>query len=347
MILKPADSKATALETLERLLAGAAGERRARIEQELRQVRAGIKAEEESAYLIDFALKNSRNTMVIHDLRLNIGGRVAQIDHLLLHRSLTAFVLETKAFHAGLKISEEGEFLRWNAFRKTFEGMPSPIAQNERHVQVLRDAFGRIDMPTRLGLRLTPTFEPYVLIAPNARIDRPKKLDTSRVIKADQLMETIDRKFEKESLFETVGSLARFVSPETVQQIAEHLIALHRPIRISHEAMFADRAAEPVAPAAPSNPASPVERLPAPQAAPGSSTEPPIPCKVCGNTSGLQIAYGKYGYYFKCGCGGNTAVRLNCAVAAHKPRLRKDGARFYVECAECGSSTLYFQNPAE
>ncbi|HNB79897.1 MAG TPA: nuclease-related domain-containing protein [Rhodocyclaceae bacterium] len=319
---------------------------RTRIEQEVRQVRAGIKAEEESAYLIDFALKDSRNTMVIHDLRLEIGGRVAQIDHLLLHRTLTAFVLETKAFHAGLKITEEGEFLRWNAYRKTFEGMPSPIAQNERHVQVLKDAFGCIDMPTRLGLRLTPTFEPYVLIAPHARIDRPKKLDSGRVIKADQLMDAIDRKFEKESLFETVGSLARFVSSETIQQIAEHLISLHRPIRINYEAMFVDRTTEAVAPAAPMSPAAPAERLaiPVPQAALAPATTAPIPCKVCGSTSGLQIAYGKYGYYFKCGCGGNTAIRPHCVVEGHKPRLRKDGTRFYLECADCGMSTLYFQN---
>jgi hypothetical protein len=55
---------------------------------------------------------------VIHDLRLDIDGRVAQIDHLLIHRSLNCFVLETKQVHAGLKITETGEFLRWNDWKR-------------------------------------------------------------------------------------------------------------------------------------------------------------------------------------------------------------------------------------
>lgn len=110
--------------------------------------------------------------------------------------------------------------------------------------------------------------------------------------------------------------------------------------------MFVDRTTEAVAPAAPMSPAAPAERLaiPVPQAALAPATTAPIPCKVCGSTSGLQIAYGKYGYYFKCGCGGNTAIRPHCVVEGHKPRLRKDGTRFYLECADCGMSTLYFQN---
>lgn len=45
---------------------------------------------------------------------------------------LQCFVLETKHFRDGLKITEEGEFLRFNGYTKRYEGMPSPIAQNER-----------------------------------------------------------------------------------------------------------------------------------------------------------------------------------------------------------------------
>ena len=103
-------------------------------------------------------MRDSKRSAVIHDLRLEIGGRVAQIDHLLLHRTLTVFVLETKHLHAGIKITEEGEFLSWNDYKKSYEGMASPFAQNERHIAVLRDAFDRVEMPTRMGVRLTPVF---------------------------------------------------------------------------------------------------------------------------------------------------------------------------------------------
>lgn len=193
MLLKSADNKDGGVAELERLLTVAPADRRFKIEQELRAVRAGTKGEKDAAYLIDFDFEESKFWMVIHDLRLDVGGRVAQIDHLLLDRTLTAFVLETKHFHSGMKITEEGEFLRWNDFKKTFEGMASPLAQNERHIAVLKDAFAKIDMPTRLGVRLSPTFESYVLVSPNSRIDRPKKFDTSHVIKADVLRATIKK----------------------------------------------------------------------------------------------------------------------------------------------------------
>jgi hypothetical protein len=46
--------------------------------------------------------------VVIHDLRIEHRGRVAQIDHLLINRVLDIFVLESKNYYYGVKISEEG-----------------------------------------------------------------------------------------------------------------------------------------------------------------------------------------------------------------------------------------------
>ena len=89
-------------------------------------------------------------------------------------------------------------------------------------------------------------------------------------------MDAIDRKFEKESLFETVGSLARLVSSETVQQIGESLIVLHRPIAINYAAMFSDRNPEMLAPASPPSAAVTAERVVAPaQQSPRCRQMPP------------------------------------------------------------------------
>ncbi len=68
--------------------------RKQQIMEESRILRAGIQGEQESTYLLDYHFKASRNTAIIHDLRLAVNGRVAQIDHPLLHRTLTIFVLE-------------------------------------------------------------------------------------------------------------------------------------------------------------------------------------------------------------------------------------------------------------
>ena len=160
MILKDADDKSKHIFELEKLVAIAPTNRKDGIQQEIRMMRAGIKGEEEAAYLINFDLGSSNNTAIIHDLRLVIGDRIAQIDHLLIHRTLNVFVLETKHFHAGMKITENAEFLRWNQYKKTYEGMASPIAQNERHITVLKDAFHQIEMPKKLGMRFLPSFTP-------------------------------------------------------------------------------------------------------------------------------------------------------------------------------------------
>ncbi len=337
MILKSVDKKDDQIADLERLGTIAPADRKAKIEQELRAVRAGLKAEQEAAYLIDFHLKDSKNTLVIHDLRLDVGGRVAQIDHLLLHRTLTVFVLETKSFRAGLKITDDGEFLRWNDYKKTFEGMASPVAQNERHVLVLKDAFKQLDMPTRLGMRLSPTFEPYVLVSPNARVDRPKKHETSRVLKADMLIDAIDKRFEKESVLETVAAMAKFVSTDTLQDIGRQLVRRHQPIKFDYAAKFGLSGMAATAPVV-------EEPAPAAYVADKEQTTEKPRCRSCSSEK-LSIQYGKYGYYFKCAdCDGNTPIKIGCGKEGHKERIRKDGSKFFRECEQCNSSALYFVN---
>lgn len=345
MLLKSADKKDDQIIELERLVSIAPSDKKTRIEQELRNVRSGLKGEQEAAYLIDFDLKDSRNTLVLHDLRFEIDGRVAQIDHLLLHRTLTVYALETKSFHAGLKITEEGEFMRWNGFKKTYEGMASPVAQNDRHIAVLKDVFEQIDMPTRLGLRLAPTFESFVLISPNARVDRPKKYDTSRVLKADMLMDALDKRFEQEGVFERLASTAKLVSLETLMDIGQQLIQRHQPAKFNYAARFgladADSAAlvveepDPVAYVAEA----------APAVAEQQKVDNGVKCRSC-ESGNLSVQYGKYGYYFKCAdCDGNTPIKVSCGKEDHKERIRKDGPKFFRECEQCKTSSLYFVNP--
>jgi hypothetical protein len=44
-------------------------------------------------------------------------------------------------------------------------------------------------------------------------------------------------------------------------------------------------------------------------------------------------------------CAGNTPIKLDCGHPGHKEKLRKDGDRFFRECGECQSSSLYYTNP--
>jgi len=344
MLIKDADGQTAQLEALGRL-AAEKGPNAKQAADELRRRKAGIRGEKDSAYLINFDYAQSPNWAVIHDLRLEHGGRVAQVDHLLINRWMDVYVLETKQFHAGFKITEDGEFLRWNNFRRTFEGMASPLEQNERHIQVLKGVMSDIELPTRLGVRIPPAFQSFVLVGPNVRIDRPRKFDTSRVVKADQLKKAIWRDFDSENpLIGMMRMAAKIVSGETVEFVARQLAALHRP---AAGARFAETGPVPSAVAVP--PERVDRRVPrieptcgaAPAQAPAALSGPT--CKKCGNASG-QIQYGRYGYYFQCGgCGTNTAIRFSCKPG-HSPRLRKQKECFYRECDACGSSDLFHTN---
>ena len=388
MICKNADSKAGAIAALESLLACAVPGKKALVERELRMLRAGIKGEQEAAYLIDFQLKDSQKTAVIHDLRIQLGdGRVAQIDHLLIHRTLRFYILETKHFAHGVKITDEGEFLRWNDWKKTYEGMPSPIEQNERHAAVLRTVLKKLGMGE-------PTIESMILIAPEARIDRSKRFNSDRVVKADQFLTAMQKNLDNASILGLLGGFAKATFSESIADIAKKLVRLHRPIAIDYAAKFGMTDASPISDATPTSATqfghsaqwpAPAAAAPAPavdsaagmttqfghSASPAPtprSTSAPTPtptptsaptpaptsrptssapvhhCRKCEGTD-ISIQYGKFGYYFKCGsCDGNTPIKLHCSKEGHKPRLRKDGPRFYQECAGCQSSAMYFTN---
>lgn len=234
MILKETDSKDAQLAELEGYLAAPdiPASARTYIERELKILRAGIKGERESAYDIDFYSGASKNRIVIHDLRLEHNGRVAQIDHLVLNRLLEVYVLETKHFSEGLSINDQGEFSIW--FGGKPRGIPSPLEQNERHIAVLKDVFKALAMPTRLGIRLQPSFESLVLVSKNARIGRPEKFDTDRVLKSDQLERWIVKNIDSGSPL----MMAKLVSIETLTDIARQLVALHRPLAPNYRAKF-------------------------------------------------------------------------------------------------------------
>jgi hypothetical protein len=115
MILKEKDSITLRLQQLEQIqkLTYLSEVQRAEVEKKLKILKAGDTGEQDSAYFINFDYQDSQNYVVIHDLRIEYGGFFAQIDHLLINRFLHFFILETKYFSQGIKITHQGEFLRW------------------------------------------------------------------------------------------------------------------------------------------------------------------------------------------------------------------------------------------
>lgn len=139
MIIKQIDSKQEDLEILQQLRQrpDLSPQTQRKIEQRIRLLCAGIKGEEESAYLMQFHFGNHPDWVIINDLRLQFQNKVAQIDHLLINRHLQIFVCESKRIAGELIINEFGEFSRrYNNGQG--QGMPSPLEQNKRHISILK-----------------------------------------------------------------------------------------------------------------------------------------------------------------------------------------------------------------
>jgi hypothetical protein len=203
-------------------------EHRKQVEEEKWRLHSGDQGETDTAYDLNLRYRESKNLAVLHDLRLVDGDDVAQIDHLLIFRTMDFFVLETKNYSGGVRILPSGEF---EAFRKDGSRypIPSPIAQNDRHIVLLQRLLDRHGiLPKRMGLA-KPRFHNYVLVSPRGRIDRPKQGGFSQVVKSDLFFERIQEFIDRESpIVEAMKRLASIVSQESLRAIGTAIASWHK-----------------------------------------------------------------------------------------------------------------------
>ncbi len=251
MLLKPSDSRDHDIAALETLAVRpeVTPAIRKKIDAERRKVLSGIKGEKDAAYHLDFHFGSRKNSILIHDLRLEHDGRVAQIDHLLINRFLDIWVFESKRFSDGIGINEHGECSAF--YRGRPYGIPSPFEQNQRHIDVLKSVFDDdvVRLPKRLGLTIRPKYLPRVLISVDARISRPakKRPEVDTIVKADQVGSRVDRDIEMNSSILQAHTIAKVISAQTLQDLGASLIAAHRPATFDWAARFGLTTVEPPA----------------------------------------------------------------------------------------------------
>jgi hypothetical protein len=148
---------------------------------------------------------------------------------------MTIFFLEKKNFSQGLSINERGEFTALYG-DKSF-GIPSPLAQNDKHIAVLQDAIKLIALPTRLGIKLSPTFDSAVLVSAKARLTRPAQ--PANVMKADNFRAYYHKLIDETSKFTLWKYFAKSVPLGIVENLGRELVALHRPSKLNYRAKFA------------------------------------------------------------------------------------------------------------
>jgi hypothetical protein len=240
MIIKKRDSKQFEIDKLLSLLSlPLPNDKKFLIEREFRFMKSGDRGENDSSYYIDYYYTSSKNWAVIHDFRLEHDKRVAQIDHLLINRFLDIYVLESKNFSYGLKITDDGQFLIIN--NNDYIAIESPLEQNKRHVALIEKFIEEKDIvPKRLGLTISPSFKSYVLISPKSRLIRPSsaRFNTTSVIKADTLKTTIENAVDNMSPLNVLISASKMCSSETLMDIAKKIVTFHKPFKIDYIKRF-------------------------------------------------------------------------------------------------------------
>ena len=126
MIFKDRDSKKNDLILLKKILSCNITEKqRFLVTRELINIQKGNVGENNAAYFINFYYGKSPKWAVIHDLRIELNDQIAQIDHLLVNRLFDFYVLESKSYKNGIRITKCGEFeVKYN---NKFYGIQSPI----------------------------------------------------------------------------------------------------------------------------------------------------------------------------------------------------------------------------
>jgi len=230
MLIKSPDDKKRRLRLLEELRRSDRLDERQKdwLRNEYWRLAQGTSGERDAAHYLDMTFSESKNHAVLHDLRLEADGQIAQIDHLVVNRMLYFFLLETKTYSGSLHINEQGEFMAEYSGERRY-GIESPLEQSRRHETVLKKVLERLEITGRAGT--APTFIHIVMMHPKAIIHRPPadKYDTSMIIKADQFA-TWHRKFVKKmGVATTFAGMVNLRVRGTVKEWGEQLKGEHRP----------------------------------------------------------------------------------------------------------------------
>ena len=218
------------------------------LERELQILQSGLNGELNSTHFLNFYYQDNPDWAVIHDLSVENNGDAARYDHILINRRFNFYVIESKNFSYGLKITADGEFLVHDGHR--YQNIDSPIEQSQKQIDVLHNVL--IDnkiLPKRMGIPVKPKIESYVLISPLSQVVRPPKkiFDSSMVVKADLFIKALVKKTKKAKKFiNKFKKLSKKTSDDPLARMALKLASLHKPVVQDYRLKFClDQSPEP------------------------------------------------------------------------------------------------------
>ncbi|MEZ3426567.1 MAG: NERD domain-containing protein [Lachnospiraceae bacterium] len=231
---------------MQMLLEKTDGEIRKKIEKQINMARYGEIGENNIAY----ELQNSGMDMyILHDVYFEINGLSAQIDYIVITRQ-HIYVIECKNLIGNIEVDNSGAFIRTYeiAGRRMKEGIYSPITQNQRHMQVLKEvrlsAKGNFISKMLFEKHFAETYKPIVVLAnPKTYINYKyaKKEIKDQIIRADQLIAYIKRQ-DAESAAST-GNM----STDEMLRLARFYLLKDNPMRSDYARKYEELVRETAA----------------------------------------------------------------------------------------------------
>lgn len=234
MILKQTDNKTSQLKILEKLLEESTSDsQKELIKKDYYKLKNGYEAEKENAYLIDFYLKDTKKTIVLHDLRLEYDGLTAQIDHLLISK-LEILILESKSFKGCLEIKKD------NSLEVSYNGKitsyPNPLEQAKRHAEVVKKVLAANNIISDGFFSSGYKINSQVVINPNTTV-RNKTLP-EHFSKADIFVTEWRKSTDNIGLIKAVKLLAGMKSKDEILNIGNFLLSMHKPIEFDYQKKY-------------------------------------------------------------------------------------------------------------
>lgn len=221
VFLKENSESSLFIEKMNVLLEKASGDLKKEIEKNIKLASYGEIGEK----TIAFELKNSGIDMyILHDIFLELGEMSAQIDYMIFTRR-RVYIIECKNLIGDITIDNDGNFVRkYELFgRQVREGIYSPITQNERHMEVIKQVRtttkNNVISRTMFESNFENVYRPIVVLANPKTIlnDRyAKKEVKQKIYRADQLIRVI-----KELDGEVKGDM---YSEKEIRELAEFFL---------------------------------------------------------------------------------------------------------------------------
>lgn len=241
VFLKEASDTTEFIDKLQKLQHEAEGNTKKAIEKQISIAKYGEIGEKNVAY----ELKSSGMDMyILHDICLEAENISAQIDYLVVTRKRT-YVIECKNLIGNIEIDRDGNFIRtYELFGKRIkEGIYSPITQNQRHMQVLKEirkgSKGNFLSKMLFESGFEDNFKSLVVLANpktylNARY--AKKEVKEQVIRADQLIAYI------KEMDEQVKNV--YLSESEMRELAGFFLERNKPERSDYARKYEEMLAE-------------------------------------------------------------------------------------------------------